>query len=45
MLEAFELIDARWSMMGVFKDEDRVQIKPFDEIKLELSDLWVPNEK
>ena len=45
MLETFELIDERWSMMGVFKDEDRVQIKPFDEIKLELSDLWVPNEK
>ena len=30
--------------MGVFKNEDRVQTKPFDEIKVELSDLWVPSE-
>lgn len=44
-LEAFELIDNRWSMIGVFKDEERVQIKPFDKIKIELSDLWVPSEE
>lgn len=41
-LEAYELMNRRWSMIGVFKDEENVRVNPFDEIEIDLAELWVP---
>ena len=40
-LEAYELIEDRWTLMGVFKDEQVVQIAPFQEVAIALPDLWI----
>ena len=40
-LESYELIQERWSMTGVFKDAEKVRVSPFDEIDVNLSELWV----
>ncbi len=40
-LEAFQLEDGFWKLIGVFAENDRVSIAPFDEIEIELSELWV----
>lgn len=42
-LESFALEDGRWVVTGQFKDDDRVAIPPFEELRLELGSLWVPD--
>lgn len=41
-LEAFERLDASWVLIAVLKDDDPVQVPPFDAVCFALSDLWVP---
>jgi Uma2 family endonuclease len=41
-LESFALEDGRWVVTGQFKDDDPVAIPPFEELSLELGNLWVP---
>lgn len=43
-LESFELVEGRWTLVGIFKDEDKVKIAPFQEITIALSDLWIEYE-
>ncbi len=40
-LEAFALNEGKWTVVGLFKDQDEVRVAPFDEIRLPLADLWV----
>jgi hypothetical protein len=40
MLEAFKLENSRWVTIGVYKDEERARIEPFEAIELELGALW-----
>jgi Uma2 family endonuclease len=40
MLEAFELVDGRWTLMSVHGDDAVARIAPFDAIELALADLW-----
>ena len=42
LLEAFALIDKRWSRLGAWGDNDEARVPPFDAIALELRLLWVP---
>jgi len=39
-LEAYRLDDMRWVSLGVFRDDDRVSVAPFDVVSICLSDLW-----
>ncbi|MFM8331591.1 MAG: Uma2 family endonuclease [Candidatus Methylumidiphilus sp.] len=43
-LEAFTLRDGYWTITGLFKDDDMVQIPPFEALALNLVDLWVEAE-
>jgi Uma2 family endonuclease len=39
-LEVYRLIDARWSLLATYSDDQRVRAEPFDAIELDLSRLW-----
>ncbi|MGH7281852.1 MAG: Uma2 family endonuclease [Polyangiaceae bacterium] len=39
-LEVFKLDGARWSVVGVWRDDAKVRAEPFDAIELELDVLW-----
>ena len=39
-LEAYELADAGSRSLGVFRDDDNVNVAPFDAITIRLADLW-----
>ena len=39
-LEAFELRDGQWVLIGSAKDDEPVSIAPFDAITFSLGDLW-----
>jgi Uma2 family endonuclease len=39
-LEAYKLIDGKWSPLGIFRDDDTVSVAPFDAIIIRLADLW-----
>jgi Uma2 family endonuclease len=39
-LEAYQLINAQWQPLGIFRDNDSVSVAPFDEIVIRLADLW-----
>ena len=39
-LEAFELHDGQWLLIGSAKDDEAVSIRPFDAIAFSLGDLW-----
>ena len=38
-LEAFELRDDQWSVIGLFKDEAKVRVEPFAEVEFSLQEL------
>jgi Uma2 family endonuclease len=38
-LEVYRLIDARWSLLATYSDDERVRAEPFDAIELDLSIL------
>ena len=39
-LEAFELRDGQWVLIATAKDDDPVQIRPFEAVTFSLGDLW-----
>jgi hypothetical protein len=39
-LDAYALKDAKWTPLGVFRDDDAVSVAPFDAIVIRLADLW-----
>ncbi len=39
-LEAFALDRESWVPLGLFRDDDRVSIAPFDAISIHLAELW-----
>ena len=40
-LEAFRLHEGNWLSIGVYKDNERARIAPFDAIELDLAMLWM----
>ena len=40
-LEAFALREGRWTVIGLFQEQDAVSVEPFTEIALELGALWM----
>ena len=39
-LETFALDNGRWTVTGLYADEDEVRARPFDAMTLNLGDLW-----
>jgi Uma2 family endonuclease len=39
-LETFALDNGRWTVTGLYTDEDEVRAPPFDAVPLKLGDLW-----
>jgi Uma2 family endonuclease len=39
-LEAFRLEDARWSLLGTWRENAQVRVEPFAAVELELDGLW-----
>lgn len=39
-LETYVLESGRWTVAGLYKDQDEVSAVPFDQITLALNDLW-----
>ncbi|MDS4022743.1 MAG: Uma2 family endonuclease [Candidatus Competibacter sp.] len=44
-LEAFALHDGRWTVIGLFQEQDAVSVEPFTEIALELGALWMETQQ
>jgi len=40
-LEAFELHDSRWLLLGAIKEDDPFRFPPFAAVTFSLADLWV----
>jgi hypothetical protein len=40
ILEAFELQQGAWVLLGVFQNSDSARVAPFQALELRLSDLW-----
>jgi Uma2 family endonuclease len=40
-MDAFRLESGRWLLLGSFSENDKVQIEPFQEIEINLEDLWL----
>lgn len=40
-LEAFELSGGRWMRAGIYANEDCARIAPFEDVELDLAELWV----
>lgn len=43
-LEVYELQNGRWSNLNTFKDDDVVSALPFQEIVIQLVDLWITDD-
>ena len=43
-LEAFALHEGRWTVIGLFQEQDAVTVEPFTAIALELGALWAEVE-
>jgi len=39
-LEVFRLENGRWSLIGTYSREQRAHAEPFDDLELNLADLW-----
>lgn len=44
-LEAFALHEGRWTVIGLFQEQDAVSVEPFIEIAQELGALWADLEE
>lgn len=40
-VDAFRLESGRWFLLGSFAQDDKMRIEPFQEIEINLGDLWV----
>lgn len=41
LLEVFELVGGAWTRRAAYRDSVRVRVPPFDEVELDLGELWV----
>lgn len=40
-LEVLRLSCCQWILLGTYADDDRVRVDPFEEIEIELGNLWI----
>jgi Uma2 family endonuclease len=41
-LEAFELVDGRWTLLGAYDESATVRVPPFEEVELPIGRLFLP---
>ncbi len=41
ILEAFRLENGQWAPLGIFGGKQKVRLEPFQEIEIDLGDLWL----
>jgi Uma2 family endonuclease len=41
IMDTFKLESGRWLLLGSFAENDKVRAEPFQEIEIELDDLWI----
>jgi Uma2 family endonuclease len=39
-LEAFKLNEGAWTLVGNYTEQDKVRIEPFQEVEIDLANLW-----
>ena len=39
-LEAYELVEGRWVLLGTFREDQCVAIVPFEAVELPVGELW-----
>jgi len=44
-LEAYDLLEGQWRVIGLFQGDDVVQVAPFEALELSLSNLWADIEE
>lgn len=42
-LDTFGLESGRWVLLASFAENDKVRVEPFEEIEIQLGDLWIGN--
>lgn len=40
-MDAFRLESGRWFLLGSYAENDKVRVEPFQEIEIDLGDLWI----
>ncbi len=45
VLEAFKLVEGKWTLVGAYGDEHRVRIEPFEQVELPVGRLFLPVEE
>jgi len=40
-LEAYELREGFWALLGTLADDDAVSLPPFDAVSFSINELWV----
>jgi hypothetical protein len=40
-IDVFRLESGRWSLLGSFAEKDKAKVEPFQEIEINLGDLWL----
>jgi Uma2 family endonuclease len=41
-LEVYRLESGNWMVLGVYAESDKVRAEPFEEVEIDLSNLWLP---
>lgn len=41
ILEAYKLESGRWSLLGAYGGAEKMRVEPFQEIEIDLADLWL----
>jgi Uma2 family endonuclease len=44
-LDVFRLEAGRWTVIGLFAEDDKVRAEPFPEIEIELTELWLEKRR
>jgi Uma2 family endonuclease len=44
-MDAFRLESGRWFLLGSYAENDNVRVEPFQEIEINLGDLWIESLK
>jgi len=44
-LEAYDLLEGQWRVIGLFQGDDVVQVAPFEALELSLSNFWADIEE
>ena len=42
-MDVFRLESGRWSLLGSYAEKDKARAEPFQEIEIDLGDLWLEN--